>query len=312
MPDEQPDILTALYSVYPEAAILRNPQTAHLVVEGHRLMSQQTIAGVDIDTEETEGAIVVRVTVAEGVRVEHPIHSCIGVMAPHAAQRIRLRVRLEPGSCAELLAHCMFPNAEQVRHVMEAEIEVGEGAELRHSEGHFHGPYGGIEVMPHAIVTVHPNGRYFSDFALTAGRVGSLRVHYKVETADNAVAEMNARVFGHVTDDIRLRDELVLAGKHSRGLIKTRVAVEDDARSEVIGITHGNAEGARGHMDCTELVRDRAVARAEPIVSVGHPLAKVTHEAAVGTVDQKQLETLMAHGLAPEEAVDVIIMGLLR
>ena len=65
-------------------------------------------------------------------------------------------------------------------------------------------------------------------------------------------------------------------------------------------------------MDCLELVRDRALARAEPIVEVSHALAKVTHEAAVGTVDQKQLETLMAHGLTPEQALDVIITGILR
>jgi Fe-S cluster assembly scaffold protein SufB len=90
------------------------------------------------------------------------------------------------------------------------------------------------------------------------------------------------------------------------------VAVEQEAHAEVIGITRGLAEGARGHMDCLELVRDQAHARAEPIVDVEHPLAKITHEAAVGTVDQKQLETLMAHGLAPEQAVDVIITGMLR
>jgi Fe-S cluster assembly scaffold protein SufB len=54
------------------------------------------------------------------------------------------------------------------------------------------------------------------------------------------------------------------------------------------------------------------VARAEPIVEVSHPLAKVTHEAAVGTVDQNQLETLMARGLSPEEAIDVIVTGILR
>ena len=65
-------------------------------------------------------------------------------------------------------------------------------------------------------------------------------------------------------------------------------------------------------MDCLEIVRDRAVARAEPIVEVSHPLAKVTHEAAVGTVDQRQLETLMAHGLSPDEAVEVIVTGMLR
>jgi hypothetical protein len=312
VPDQPLDILTALYNVYPEATILMNPDTAHMVVEGHRLMSRQAIPGVEVHAEETAEAIIARITVAEGVQVQNPIHSCIGMMAPHGAQRIRLHVRLEPGASTELLAHCMFPNAEQVRHVMEAQVEVGEGAELRHSEGHFHGPYGGIEVIPHASVNVHPDGRYFSDFSLTVGRVGKLRIYYKVQTADNAVAEISARVFGHATDDIRIKDELVLAGKHSRGLIKTRVALEDDARSEVIRITHGNAECARGHMDCTELVRDRAVAKAEPIVNVTHPLAKVTHEAAVGTVDQKQLETLMAHGLTPEQAVDVIIMGLFR
>jgi Fe-S cluster assembly scaffold protein SufB len=94
--------------------------------------------------------------------------------------------------------------------------------------------------------------------------------------------------------------------------VKTRIALCDDARSEVVGITRGQAEGARGHMDCLELVRDRAVARAEPIVDVSHPLAKVTHEAAVGTVDQEQLETLLAHGLSPDEAVDVIVTGILR
>lgn len=44
---------------------------------------------------------------------------------------------------------------------------------------------------------------------------------------------------------------------------------------------------------------------------VSHPLAKVTHEAAIGSVDKRQMETLMAHGLTPEEAVDVIVKGVL-
>jgi hypothetical protein len=96
-----------------------------------------------------------------------------------------------------------------------------------------------------------------------------------------------------------------------RGLIKSRIALDGDATAEVTGITEGHAAGARGHVDCMELVRERAVGRAIPIVQVTHPLAKVTHEAAIGSVDQQQMETLMAHGLSPEEAVDVIIKGIL-
>ena len=61
-----------------------------------------------------------------------------------------------------------------------------------------------------------------------------------------------------------------------------------------------------------EIVKDNAVATAIPIVRVTNSLAKVTHEAAIGSVDKRQLETLMAHGLTSGEAVEVIVKGILR
>jgi Fe-S cluster assembly scaffold protein SufB len=72
------------------------------------------------------------------------------------------------------------------------------------------------------------------------------------------------------------------------------------------------AKGARGHVDCREILKDNAVASAVPIVKVTHPLAKVTHEAAIGTVDRKELETLMAHGLNPEQATELIVSRMLQ
>jgi len=48
------------------------------------------------------------------------------------------------------------------------------------------------------------------------------------------------------------------------------------------------------------------------MVKVSHPQAKVTHEAAIGSVDHQQLETLMARGLSPDAAVDLIVSGILR
>jgi hypothetical protein len=113
---------------------------------------------------------------------------------------------------------------------------------------------------------------------------------------------------------ITIKEEVALSGENARGPIKTRVALEDDASAEITGITEGKAEGACGHVDCMEIVKDNATATAKaiPIVNVTNPLAKVTHEAAIGSVDKRQLETLMAHGLTPEEAVDVIVKGVLR
>ena len=223
-----------------------------------------------------------------------------------------MNVRLEKDSNATFIAHCFFPNAQKVRHIMDAVIELGEGACMRYSETHYHGLSGGIEVVPKLDVKVGKNARYYTDFTLTTGRVGRLGIDYAVEAGENAVAELTARVFGHGTDEIVIAEKVVLQGENARGMIKARVAIEDDATAEIRGATAGNAAGARGHVDCMEIVKDRAVARAVPIVQVNDPAAKVTHEAAIGSVDKRQMETLMAHGLAPEEAVDVIVKGMLR
>jgi len=37
----------------------------------------------------------------------------------------------------------------------------------------------------------------------------------------------------------------------------------------------------------------------------------ITTYTYVGSVDKRQMETLMTHGLTPEEAVDVIVKGVL-
>ena len=306
------NMLAALSAVYADAVTLGDPRTAHLVVDSNTVLSRHAIPGVELRVEERGDRIAAELVVAHGAHIETPIHTCIGFLAPRGAQHIELRLRLEPLASATVLAHCLFPNAEMGSHTMDANLEIGAGAELRYREGHYHGLAGGMKVSPRLSVRVAAGARYFSDFSLTEGRVGRLEIDQRIEAGENAIAEITARVSGRGTDEIRIRDELVLAGRASRGLIKTRIALAEDARAEVVSITRGQAEGARGHMDCLELVRDRAAARAEPIVDVSHPLAKVTHEAAVGTVDQNQLETLMAHGLAPEDAIDVIVTGILR
>jgi Fe-S cluster assembly scaffold protein SufB len=48
------------------------------------------------------------------------------------------------------------------------------------------------------------------------------------------------------------------------------------------------------------------------VVRVTDHRAKVTHEAAIGTVDKKELETLMTRGLDEETAVDIIVQGMLE
>jgi Fe-S cluster assembly scaffold protein SufB len=108
------------------------------------------------------------------------------------------------------------------------------------------------------------------------GRGGRLGINYRVETQEQAVAELSSRVFSHANDEINNDEKVIVAGKFSRGLVKIQVALEDHAKADVTGKTAGNAEGARGHLKCLGIVRTQAVARPIPAVSVSHPLAKGT------------------------------------
>ena len=295
-----------------DRSILEDRKVAHMVAVGHKILSTRDVEGLEVEAQETRDGIASQVIVRSGVQIEQPVHLCFGVVHKRGSQRIEMDVWMERNSRATFVAHCLFPNAEHVRHIMEADVLVGEGAEMHYMETHFHGPHGGIDVVPKARVTIGEHGRYFSDFTLTTGRVGRLDMDYTIEVAKNAVAELVARVFGHGDDRINIRESISLVGENARGLIKTRIALEDEAAAEVVGITEGKAPGARGHVDCMEIVKDQAVAKAIPIVYVTDAQAKVTHEAAIGSVDKRQMETLMSHGLTPEEAVDVIVKGMLR
>jgi Fe-S cluster assembly scaffold protein SufB len=309
---ELDELMRAFGEAGGDTGVLADAGVAHLSVSGSRVLSAREVEGIDVRTKELRNGISAKIIVREGVKLQKPVHLCFGVLHKKGTQKIVMEVKLERNSSAAFIAHCIFPKAEKVRHIMEAAVDIAEGAEMRYSETHYHGLYGGIEVLPKLTVVVGRNGRYYTDFTLVNGRVGKLAIDYAVDAGEGAVVELTARVFGHANDDVKIRERVALSGENARGLIKARVAVEDEATAEITGITEGNAAGARGHVDCMEIVKDHAVAKAFPYVQVNNPLAKVTHEAAIGSVDKRQMETLMAHGLSPEEAVDVIVKGILR
>jgi len=47
-----------------------------------------------------------------------------------------------------------------------------------------------------------------------------------------------------------------------------------------------------------------------PVLKVFNDLSELTHEASIGRVNAKQLETLMSKGLTEEEATNLIVKGL--
>ena len=309
---EYEGILDAYEKAGGKPDVLQVPRVASAVISARKVLSVNEIEGISIEAKETEHGVQARITVAPGTRVEHPVHLCFGMTESEGLQEIDSQFEIGEGADVGFLAHCTFPNAVKLKHVMDAQIHVGPGATMRYREAHYHGPEGGIEVLPTTHAQVDEGGRLETEFNLTEGRVGRMAIAFTADVEARGAAELIAKAYGSGDDDISVNEVVRLNGQGARGVTKTRVAVRDRARSEITTTAEGNAPDARGHMDCTEIVRGAAEARNIPIVVVRDDRARVTHEAAIGSVSKKELETLMARGLDEEQAVDVIIRGMLR
>jgi len=291
---------------------LTSKDIGSMIVEGNKILSSNIVEGILIEKEETETGVKVKIVVGKGQRIKKPIHLCFGVLPKEGLQEIISEIIVEENASADIKACCTFPNARKVKHVMDAKFILEKNSSLSYQETHFHGHYGGIEVIPKAKMMVNENSALKTIFSLVTGRVGKLDIDYEVDAKKNSTTEILTKVYGKSTDKIKIREGVRLNGENARSVIKSRIAVKDNAVSEITNITEGNAPYTQGHVDCTEIVRGKAISRAIPIVSVTSEKAKVTHEAAIGTVNKKELETLMAHGLERDKAVDMIIEGILR
>lgn len=295
-----------------DPAALSRPRVAALVVSENRILNRIEVPGVALDVQRRPTGVDVHVIVAPGTRPEHPIHLCFGMLPSEGTLEIRTVVHVGVGADVRFLACCTFPRAMRIRHHMDSTIQVEERAAVEFEEVHFHGPHGGIEVTARTCVVLAKDARFVSSFSLVHGRVGVLDAGYDVVVGAHGVADLTTKVFGRGDDRVRLEEVLHLNGEYGRGVLKSRVAVRDSATSDVMTTAEGNAAHCRGHMDCAEIVRGHATASNVPHVVVRDEQARITHEAAIGTVNRTELETLMARGLDEDEAVDVIIRGMLR
>lgn len=292
--------------------VFKDSKIAHLVVHKNRVIGSHLVNGLVLEPKETTSGVDIKLNVKRGIKIENPVHLCFGVLPKEGIQKINIKAKIEDGAGVKILAHCVFPNAIKVVHKMVADIEVGDNAYYEYNEVHFHGLTGGIQVIPKAKIKVGNNSRLITNFSLLKGRVGGFDLDYQSEILENSILEMVAKIYGYGDDIIRIRESGRLVGRSSRGLIKSRIAVKDNAQSEVINELIATAPDARGHVDCIEIIQGNAQAKAIPIVNVTNELAKVTHEAAIGRVDKKQVETLMARGLEEERAVDLVVSGMLK
>ncbi|MFP4416173.1 MAG: SufB/SufD family protein [Chitinispirillaceae bacterium] len=303
-----PNELIASTDIDPKSLLQQD--VAHVLIHGSSIVGLHAVPGLHVDARERHDGVETRIRVDNGAVIAKTVQFCFGVLPQKGTQHIIMDLDIGEEASLSVRSHCVFPHAVDVKHIMDARVRIGAGARYSYEEHHVHSPQGGITVIPRAKIQLDRRARFSSEFVLLRGRVGRIDLDYEAVCEPESTLEMNARINATADDRVYIR-EAALLHEAATGVLTSKIAVRDRSRAEIINQLIADGPGARGHVDCKEIIQDKAVARAEPIVEVRDPHAHVTHEAAIGSVDDKQLETLMARGLTEDDAVDIIIGGLL-
>ena len=288
------------------------PDIAHIEIHGNQVLGTHLVDGLLVESQSFDEGVNIQIRVKKDTKIKNPVRFCFGLIPENGIQKLNINTTIEENASASFIANCTFPNAKNIQHLMNATITIEKGATLHYFERHIHGPEGGVTIVPVTKVTVKENARYSTEFELIKGAAGVIELDYKSEVYKNAVVDMKARIFGRLKDKIHIKEAAHLTGENSVGVLTSHIALKDEANAIVENEIIADAAYARGHVDCKEIVQGKAIARAIPIVQVNDSRAHVTHEAAIGSVDSKQLETLLTRGLTEDQATDLIISGLLK
>lgn len=291
---------------------LEEKDRAYLFLNLNKVLNKQGVPGLHVDTTETEKGLDIKIRLEKNTKIEKPIYMCFGVIEDVGDQYLNIDIKLEENSNMTVLSSCLFPNAKDVKHIMDAHVDVGKNATFNYIERHIHGKDNGTYTRPKTYAIIREDGFFRSNFEMLKGRVGELEILYKADLEKNAIFEVDAKVDAHMNDNVYIDEEANLMGENSRALMTSRAASRDEATVEVRNFMTATGDHSVGHMDCQEILKGNGTVNAVPIIMVKNDTAHITHESALGSVNSKQLETLMSKGLTEEEATEVIISGMLH
>jgi hypothetical protein len=286
----------------------------HFYVEKNKILSSLSRKGVQLKGKETAKGVEAEVVIKKDAKIKEPLFFCFGVLGKKEDQFVIPNITVEDNAEVSIIAHCSFPHAQGATHNMEAEFTIGKNAEFFYDEHHYHGQSSGAKVYPKLNLNIKENGEFNSNFVLTQGTVGEVNIEIEGDLGKRAKATLESKVLGKSAKDIiNIAEKINLNGEESKSLIKMRAAAKNGGQVFMQGETYASGRDSIGHVDCQEIVVGRnSSARAVPIVEVSNDQARVTHEASVGKINQKELETLMTRGLDEEEATELIITSMMQ
>ncbi|MFH1991550.1 MAG: SufD family Fe-S cluster assembly protein [Pseudomonadota bacterium] len=245
-----------------------------------------------------------------GVKAEHPVQACLYIGQEGFSQNVHNIVVAEEESELHIITGCATaPHLVTGLHVGVSEFFVKKNATLIFTMIHDWGEK--VNVRPRTVTQVEAGGRIISNY-ISLRPVGSLQMFPTTYlNGEGAVARFNSVLVAGKGTFLDVGSRIILKAPGTRAEIVSR-GISAGGSIIARGDLVGQVAGIKAHMECKGLILNDGLMKAVPELTGYVPGVEMSHEAAVGQINQDEIEYLMARGLDKEEAVSTIVRGFLN
>ncbi|MDI9644507.1 MAG: SufD family Fe-S cluster assembly protein [Candidatus Verstraetearchaeota archaeon] len=248
---------------------------------------------------------------APNTKVDQPIQACLYIGSEGLLQAPHNIVIAEEGSELNIVTGCTADSrARMVAHIGVSEFYVKKGATLIFTM--IHSWSEDAYVRPRTGVIVEEGGTFISNYVL----IKPVKDIQSYPTAHlvgkGAKAKFNSIIYASKDSIIDLGNRIYLMAEGTSGESVFKVVSTGTSKVYNRGQVFGQNRGTKGHLDCRGMILcPTSTITAIPELVAEHSETELSHEAAIGRLQEEQLHYLMSRGISPEQAIGVLVKGFL-
>jgi Fe-S cluster assembly protein SufB len=266
----------------------------------------------------TDGSFVY---VPKGVRCPMELSTYFRINAAKTGQFERTLIIADDDSHVSYLEGCTAPMRDENQlHAAVVELVALNNANIKYStvQNWYPGDENGVGGIYNFVTKRGDCRGANSKISWTQVETGSA-ITWKypscVLRGDNSVGEFYSVA---VTNNYQQADtgtKMIHIGRNTKSTIISKGISAGHGQNSYRGLVKvlASAEGARNYTQCDSLLMgDKCGAHTFPYVEVKNPTASIEHEATTSKISEDQLFYCVSRGIAPEDAVSMIVNGFCK
>ncbi len=244
-----------------------------------------------------------------GAKVTFPVQACLYLHQDALSQNVHNLIIAGEDSELHVITGCVSgAHVNKGLHVGISEFFVKKNAKLSFTMIHHWAE--GMMVRPRSVGVVEEGGLFLNNYVCMRP-VNSLQMYPTTRlVGKGAVARFYSLLVGHPGSELDVGGRIILSAPETRAEIIAR-AISNGGTIINRGHLVGDVPGVKAHLECRGLILRGGDILAIPELHGKAEGVEMSHEAAVGKINQDEILYLMARGLTEDEATATIVRGFM-